>query len=194
MQKTPATKPFRIVDLMFLVAATAAAFAVFRYGRPTNLGLSTFGTTWEVWLFYWAHLLVPFPAFLSLAVCAIAWWATRKSARRAPLRAGVFACYAATGAIAVASLISTAFYVAHLLEDDGYLPKIFSHPTRNHPPPPFGSHTIEEIGGAAVLGAWLALSVSRRWRTEPCWIDRFGLGLGVTWIILFLIFVYGFSG
>jgi hypothetical protein len=34
----------------------------------------------------------------------------------------------------------------------------------------------------AVAGVWAALALSRRWRPEPSWIDRAGIGLGVLWI------------
>jgi hypothetical protein len=36
----------------------------------------------------------------------------------------------------------------------------------------------------AVLGAWFALFLARRWRPEPSWIDRMGRALGLYWIIL----------
>jgi hypothetical protein len=34
----------------------------------------------------------------------------------------------------------------------------------------------------AVVGAWLALALAGRWHTEPGWIDRMGLAVGVLWI------------
>jgi hypothetical protein len=36
----------------------------------------------------------------------------------------------------------------------------------------------------AVVGAWLALILSRKWRAEPSWIDRMGRALGLYWIVL----------
>jgi hypothetical protein len=35
----------------------------------------------------------------------------------------------------------------------------------------------------AVVGAWLALHLSRKWRPEPSWIDRMGRALGFYWIV-----------
>lgn len=35
----------------------------------------------------------------------------------------------------------------------------------------------------AVLGAWLALLISRKWRSEPSWVDRMGRVLGLYWIV-----------
>ncbi len=34
----------------------------------------------------------------------------------------------------------------------------------------------------AVVGAWLALALSGRWRTETSWIDRLGRLLGWLWV------------
>jgi hypothetical protein len=36
--------------------------------------------------------------------------------------------------------------------------------------------------GFAILGGWVALVLSGRWRPEPSWIDRAGRIIGVTWI------------
>ena len=38
----------------------------------------------------------------------------------------------------------------------------------------------------AVLGAWLALILARKWRPEPSWIDRMGRVLGLYWIVQLL--------
>jgi hypothetical protein len=34
----------------------------------------------------------------------------------------------------------------------------------------------------AIVAAWLALVLNRRWRPEPSWVDRAGRALGVYWI------------
>jgi hypothetical protein len=179
---------------MVLVAATAVAFAIFRYSVPSNIGLNTFGTPWEPQVFYWMHRLTPFPAMWSLAVTVIARSNQRGAQQRGSRHAGVIACYAATGAVAIAVLIASGFYAAHILEDQRNIPRIFSHPTQSHPLPPFGSATLEEIGGAAVLGAWSALAAGCRWRTEPTWIDRLGRVLGSIWIGLLVVYLYGYTG
>jgi hypothetical protein len=38
----------------------------------------------------------------------------------------------------------------------------------------------------AVVGSWLALAISRRWRPERSWIDRAGRILGLYWAFLFV--------
>ena len=35
--------------------------------------------------------------------------------------------------------------------------------------------------------AWLGLAVSRRWHTDPAWVDRAGRALGVCWLFVLLI-------
>jgi hypothetical protein len=45
---------------------------------------------------------------------------------------------------------------------------------------------------AAVLLAWLALALIRRWSAEPSWIDRAGRCLGLAWIAVVPLFVVGF--
>jgi hypothetical protein len=41
----------------------------------------------------------------------------------------------------------------------------------------------------AVLGSWLALALSRRFRPERSWIDRAGRALGLYWVLLLLTLV-----
>ena len=33
-----------------------------------------------------------------------------------------------------------------------------------------------------MAGSWLTLSLNRRWRPEPTWLDRLGRALGLYWI------------
>jgi hypothetical protein len=192
IERPSVRRPFRIGDGMILVASTAIAFAIFRQNEPVP-SFSTFGRGWEQWLFEWMHRVVPFTALWSYAVFAIARRDPKKG-RRPARHAGIVACYAATVALAVTSIISSGFYIIHTLEDAQWIPKILSHQTQSHSPIPFASAPMEEIVGASVLGAWSALAASRRWRIESSWIDRFGRFLGVSWIVLFLIYVYAYTG
>ncbi len=187
-------RPFRLLDGMVLVAATAVAFAIFRQGMSGQVGFATFGGTWEQRLFYWMHRLIPFPAMLSLAIFAIAAADRRSSRGRRPRHAGVVACYAAVAALALTSLIASAFYMLHTLEEAGAIPRIFNHPRTTHAMPPFADAPMEEIVGAAVLGAWASLVATGRWRGQPSWIDRAGRILGAFWIGLFLTYLYAYTG
>ncbi len=190
---TDSKNSFRIVDGMVMVAATAFAFAMVRAGIPARgYAFTTFGGNWEQWVFYWMHLLVPFPAMWSLAVFLIAMRGS--GARRRARCAGVAACAAAAAVVAVTAIVSSGFYALHVMEDFGMIRKILSHATVSHLLPPFGGAQLEEIGGGAVAGAWAALLASRRWRTEPTWIDRAGRVLGIIWIVLLLLYLYGYAG
>jgi hypothetical protein len=48
---------------------------------------------------------------------------------------------------------------------------------------PAHSHHV----GQAVAIAWLGILLSRRWRPEPGWIDRFGRLTGVLWLLTMLL-------
>jgi hypothetical protein len=41
--------------------------------------------------------------------------------------------------------------------------------------------------GFAVAGAWLALCLVGRWKSEPTWIDRPGRAIGCLWIALTVV-------
>ncbi len=194
MSRPPIKRPFRIVDLMVLVAATAVAFAIYRNGVRPGIAFTTFGGNNEAWLFFWMHQVTMFPAIWSIAVFVIDFFDRRKRRRRVARHAGVIACCAASVAVVVSSLVSSSFYIVHYLEDMQAIPKILSHARQLHPPPPLGEAPLEAFVGAGVLGAWSALVISRNWRTEPSGIDRLGRLLGVTWIGLFLLYLYGYTG
>jgi hypothetical protein len=192
--KTPVQRPFRLGDGMVLVAATAVAFAIFRQAMSPGVAFNTFGGIGEQWLFYWMHWIVPFPAMWSLALFAIAIFDRSGGRRRRPRHAGSVACWAAVVAILITTLVASGFYMLHFLEDVGTIPRVFSHARNTHAMPPFANTPMEEIVGAAVLGAWSAMAASGRWKSQPSWIDRTGRVLGIIWIGLFLVYLYAYTG
>jgi hypothetical protein len=55
-------------------------------------------------------------------------------------------------------------------------------------PERFAAETCAGIAvGGSVAVAWAGLALSRRWRTEPTWIDRFGRLLGAAAIVTGLV-------
>jgi hypothetical protein len=185
---------FRLGDGMVLVAATAVAFAIFRETLSVPVAFTTFGGRGEEWLFYWMHRAVPFPAMWSLAVFALAVF-DRSQVRRRKLRhPGIVACCAAVVVLALTSLVASAFYGLHALEEFGAIPRIFTHTRNAHAMPPFANAPMEEIVGAAVLGAWSVMAASGRWKNQRTWLDRAGRLLGIIWIGLFLIYLYAYTG
>ena len=185
--------PFRIVDAMILVAATACAFAIARSPSTFNVFFVT-GAAWEMSLFRWLHRLVPFPALWTLAVWGLARFRPRPERRRLARSTGGVAVAAAMAAVVLATVVSTIIHVAHVLQETRAIPAFFNHPIQNHGLPPFAGSNLEELGGAAVLGAWAAMAAGRRCRLDRSWIDRAGRALGVVWIAMMLVYVYGFLG
>lgn len=192
--KSAARRPFRLVDLMILVAATAVAFAIFRAGLAPGLPFITFGGSLEQWLFTWMHLVVPFPAMWSIALVAIAAFDRHKSTRRRLRPAGIAGCVAAVAVVTLTTVVSSTFYMLHVLEDLQTIPRIFTHGRNNHGMPPFAGAPMEEIVGSAVLGAWAMLAASGRWKAERSWLDRSARLLSLCWIVLFLTYLYGYTG
>jgi hypothetical protein len=193
MRKSHTKRPFRIIDLMVLVAATAVAFAIDRRGMRPGMNFTTFRADWEPSVFYWMHRVTPFVAMWSFAVFVIDRFDS-KNRRRGARYAGIVACYAVTAGLAVSSLISSSFYLLHVLEERQFVVGVLSHPREMHLPPPFGEAPLEEITGAVALGAWATLAAIRRWRIEPTWIDRLGRALGTIWISLLILYLYGYTG
>jgi hypothetical protein len=179
---------------MVLIAATAVSFAIFRQGVSGQGSFSTFGGSVEPWLFFWMHQIVPFPAMWSLALLGIAVRDRSRGRRRKPREAGAVASCAAVVALTLTTLIASTFYILHVAEELRAIPRIFSHARNSHAMPPFANAPMEEIVGAAVLGAWSAMVASGRWWARPTWIDRLGRILGIIWIGLFLIYLYAYTG
>jgi hypothetical protein len=192
--KPPFKRPYRLVDGMILVAATAVAFAIFRKGLAPGLSFNTFGGSLEQWAFYWMHQVVPFPAMWSLAIVAIAAFDRRTPNRRKLRHAGIAGCFAAVAVLALTTVIASTFYGLHALEELQMIPRIFSHGRNSHATPPFANAPMEEIVGSAVIGTWALLAVGGRWKAERSWLDRSGRFLSVMWIVLFLTYLYAYTG
>jgi hypothetical protein len=48
------------------------------------------------------------------------------------------------------------------------------------------------IAPATVMFAWLALALSRKWNSEPSWIDRAGRLMGIFWLMTIPVYLTGF--
>jgi hypothetical protein len=46
---------------------------------------------------------------------------------------------------------------------------------------------VSRGAGMTIAGAWLTLSLGRRWRPEQSWVDRMGRVLSVAWIVALLL-------
>jgi hypothetical protein len=45
------------------------------------------------------------------------------------------------------------------------------------------------VMGSMIIPAWLILAVSGGWQAERSWIDRFGRGIGIGWIVVYIVYV-----
>jgi hypothetical protein len=110
--------------------------------------------------------VIPYLATLTPAMLVVRLRQPRPSLRRVGRQPGMIACAAATVAMAIEAL-----WIASLLgRGSGFI------------------QTSTVFVGYAqqvsftVVGGWVALALSGRWRSETGWIDRVGRLLGLLWI------------
>jgi hypothetical protein len=177
--KTTPTRGFTIVDAMILAAATAGGCAWFR-AVVINSWSHDFPESW--------HERIAVKGILATSALLMAWSAAflvirlrqpRPRFRRLARQPGMVACSAATVAILYQLLWMLLVGMKWGLQTaytKGYLPS--------------GKGVLSTVGAEAelwVAGAWLALALGGRWRSERSWIDRLGRILGLTWIMVKVI-------
>lgn len=161
---------------MVLVAATAVGLAMARWIMPTGESRLYFGDRLQYWV-YWVWTGPPSCIALAwgFALLLIRLRAPRPRWRRLTRQPGFVASTIAIGSIPVALLQALGWVLIRLepalsRTSDFYSPEWY-----------WGSAT--EMIPAPIVGAWLALALSKRWDPEPTWVDRMGRGLGLFWII-----------
>lgn len=174
-----ATRRFAIADLMVLIAATCVAMPVIRLNLAALFNnqfsirseLRTIETCYAIWS--------PLAACWMLALLLL--WTRPPRPRRGRLarQPGYVACFVAAVALVVGSLVGLGQYA---LRDWKFGPFVFPH--GNFGPLIFREFWITASVPVrpAVLGAWLLLALSGRWRADPGWMDRLGRLLGWCWI------------
>ncbi len=169
----PLPRPFTIADTMILVVV-AALMAV--SGRDLVPGfeadfheMGRFGLVGEIqqWLVR-PGLCVVVPLMLG----TLAWRLRqpRQRLRRIARQPGYVACAAAAVSLIPGMVSYAGIY---------YRPSYFQEPWF------WLTHWTE----STVVGAWLALAVSGRWRAEASWVDRLGRLLGAYWLLRILLLV-----
>jgi hypothetical protein len=122
---------------------------------------------WYLWAFQVSLSVVSvYLEFLTPAILIIRLRQPHPSLRRLGRQPGLIACVVVTVALAldsvrVASIWSRGsgiLWVPTVLVD-------------------YAQHV-----GFALMGGWIALLLSGRWRSEPGWVDRLGRLLGINWI------------
>jgi len=160
---------FSIADAMILVFAGAVAALLGRsilpsLNEPPPSGIAA------IWRFLaWMHLLGSCAAVPGMAaMIAIRLRRPRPSRLRLGFQPGFVACIAV-----MASLVPGLAWYASIRHRPGFQrPAHFDQVW----------YCVIEWADMAVLGAWIALLLARRWRPEPSWIDRSGRVLGCYWI------------
>ncbi len=197
-------RPFSLFDAMVLVAAMAFGLGGLRVAN-SNLGelAEAFRESvtaivhpeegWSAWA--WAlyqiygiaaSFSIPFACALTLAVLLLRFRRPRPGIRRLSRQPGLAACFAAAVPLipSLVGLVGTAIV-------GGPTPTVFPHGTEWDRWIGYAFILVPAYTGAAVLGAWSLLLISRRWRAEPSWIDRLGRALGLYWIALILLPLWG---
>ena len=177
----PRCRPFTVLDAMILVAATAGGLCWLDENALDNIRAA------------WRGEIAPTPAWLEYSglgvrVAAPAWFAwtvalglLRLRAPRPPLRRlrrqpGLLAAATIVGLFLLLCGCNWGQSLWSLAEgrlDDGF------------PWNPFSPNLAWQLlffGPTAVIGGWLTLFLSGRWRPEPGWIDRSARFLGWGWI------------
>jgi hypothetical protein len=178
--KRTAPRPFGLLDMMVLVLAFGPVFLVLRdrydyYRTPSSQSVHR---TVEALLAVINAILMG----LTLALTVFVLRGPRPGLRHVLRRPGPAACVAACAAIVVMTArMWVKSYVMYALANRGG-----SFQAR------YVYHWLvgDQVRiGFAVLGAWVALLMTRGWRPEPSWLDSAGRVLGWGWLSLALFHV-----
>jgi len=171
--RKPSYRPFTVLDGMVLVAATAVGLALVHAYVPVLLASRIERA--EGRFVAWATgppSCLALPWMLGLLVLRLRQpHPPRRLLARQP---GLVAC-----AAALAGLLPGGLWSLSVAEFRGPAWSRLRFPEQW-----FG---VIDFVAPAVVGAWLALALSRRWRAEPGWIDRAGRLLGVFWVVSFVL-------
>jgi hypothetical protein len=169
------TRPFGLLDMMILVVVSAPSMVVLRERYEHYRGPTTPQVYRTVDAFYAGANTLLMAATLALAVMVL----TR--ARSVPMLAqpGPAACLAAAAAIVVtlARMSIKAYAMFSGTGNPFQFRYIYPH---------IVSGWSVRVG-FAVLGAWVAVLLTRRWRPRHSWLDRAGRALGWAWIAIDLL-------
>src|SRR4051794_40468327 len=175
--ETPARRRLTLLDLLILIAATAAGLSLVRISlngiaaRPLASGAGALTTSYITAAQTYASCLL---AAWSPALLALSLRGPRRAFRRVAREPGFIACAAATTGVALHSTVClTQFAMGKLQLDPATVSRI--------------TGAFTNYGSLMVAGAWLSLALGSRWRTDSSWTGWAGRALGVGWIGLFLL-------
>ncbi|MDG3006866.1 hypothetical protein [Paludisphaera mucosa] len=172
------SRRFGLGDVMILVAAAGFGLAIARIPLSARGSMLSWRPGAGPWGGRAIHLLMrlsavigPVVAALTVAAVVVRLRHPRPRLRRLVRQPGLVACVAATIALAMTLVQITPTTIMAI--GSGTLPA-WMYDLRVF---------VARSCGYSVVGAWLALSFSGRWRSERGWIDRFGRTMGVAWLV-----------
>ena len=165
-------RPFTLLDLLILVAATGVGLGAMRAMSPDHdMYIASYTPipppTWPNWVSVvvlgWAFYLSPLLAAWTLGILGLR--LRRPRPRRLALQLGWVACCSATAGIAAGAVMTLVgilgrFGVIHYFD-------LVPYPV-----------------GVAVLAAWAQLAASGLWRPRGDWVDRAGRVIGMAWMAM----------
>jgi hypothetical protein len=159
-------RSFVILDAMILVGASAAGLALARTILQDALTMPHS----PMWV---ARPITYFLLAWTLAFIPLRLRQPRPSLRRLMVQPGMAAC-CAVAIVTAMDAISWTIYGMQL--EPRHVRDMLARYWRGASP---------DLGPAVAL-TWLGLVLSRRWRPEPGWLDRFGRVIGVLWLLTLL--------
>jgi hypothetical protein len=167
-----------LVDAMILVAALSVGCLAIRATLPTldsmksNLsraqspGMRRFQA-----LQFGLSAFIPYLSVLTPALLILRLRQPRPTLRHVGRQPGMVACTAAT----IAMAIETRWIGSLIWVGSGFI----------HAETVFVGYAQQV--SFAVVGAWIALALSGRWRPEKSWIDRSGRLIGWVWVVVTIL-------
>jgi hypothetical protein len=176
--RLPGCRAFTLGDGMILTASVGLTFGALRATAPGFLERlrekSTVNSPLHqvlLGIFWCLPIALSIFSFAFLAIRFRSPNPGRISLGRQP---GTIAC----GAAAIASTIVFSCKIISEISSEWDLDGIWTLP-----------YSLSPYCAPVILGAWFALAFGGRWRREPGWIDRLGLTIGQSWLLLDLLWI-----
>ncbi len=169
----PSKRRFLISDAMVLIAATAVGIALTKAIMPdfTALSLSAGGALSRfLQIEYVLNCVVPTLFAWTIALLLLRLRQPRPRRGRVFLQPGAAACAAAIIASTVSAGLTMVIWAM-----GSRIIHFYNVVSATH------------VAGYAILGAWLVLILSEKWRPDHRWIDRAGTVIGAIWIVVTIV-------
>jgi hypothetical protein len=180
------SRTFGVADAMLLVVAVALGLLVNRIDWPRIAHFGHLDSYDKIQVIL--EVVLPHVAAGTAAVLGMRLRQPRPSIRRLAREPGATACMVGSATLViVGGWIATTMAMGCIMEFSAFMAFGSYRGGRGrggtlHYPSGMAFVSYGDRIGFAVAGAWLALVLSGRWRSEPTWIDRVGRTLGWLWL------------